>query len=123
MAELEAEIWVLGHDRTLDDVDRKVFDLVVEMDMPILASEKRRDELTVALDPPRLGRMGEISLPVLVVVGEHDLPDVRAAAAHLARTLSHHEAVVIPGAAHLANLEQPEAFNRVLTGFLEAFSV
>jgi len=59
MAELEAEIWVLGHDRTLDDVDRKVFDLVVEMDMPILASEKRRDELTVALDPPRIGRMGE----------------------------------------------------------------
>ena len=123
MAELEAEIWVGGHGRSLDQVDRKVFDLVVEMDLPLLLTEKRRDELTVPLDPPRRERMAEISTPVLVVVGEHDLPDVRAAAEHLARTLSHHEAVVIPGAAHLANLEQPDAFNRVLAGFLEAFSV
>jgi len=123
MAELEAEIWVVGHDRSFEDVDRKVFDLVVEMDMPLLATETRRNELTVSLDPPRGGRMGEISVPVLVVAGEHDLPDVRAAAAHLAEALGHHEAVVIPGAAHLANLEQPAAFNRVLAGFLEAFSV
>ncbi len=121
MAELEAEIWVVGHGRALADADRKVFDLVVEMDLPLLAGEQMRDELTVALDPPRSGRMSEISVPVLVVVGEHDLPDVRAAASHLAETLGHHEAIVIPGAAHLANLEQPVMFNRVLAGFLESF--
>lgn len=123
VAELDAEMWVVGHGRAIEDVDREVFDLVIEMDRVPLSTETRRDELTVALDPPRAGRMGEISVPVLVIVGEHDLPDIREAADHLARTLGHHEAVVIPGAAHLPSLEQPEMFNRALTGFLHSFSV
>ncbi len=123
VAELDAEIWVIGHGRTLDDVDRSVFDLVVEMDRIPLSTETRRDQLTVRLDPARAERMDEISVPTMVAVGEHDLPDIRESAGHLAGALSHHELVVIPGAAHLPSLEQPEEFNRVLIGFLRSFSV
>lgn len=117
-AQLEAEIWIVGFGRTLSEVDPKVFDLVVEMDRAALANETRRDELTIPLDPPRAGRMGELSVPTLVIVGEHDLPDIRASADHLAANLSHHEAVVIPDSAHLPNMERPEVFDRTLAGFL-----
>jgi hypothetical protein len=38
LAELDAEIWVVGHGRTRDDVDRQVFDLVVELDRVPIAT-------------------------------------------------------------------------------------
>jgi pimeloyl-ACP methyl ester carboxylesterase len=82
--------------------------------------EEQRDELVVALDPPRAERMDDIAVPALIMVGEHDLPDVRQAADHLATTLGDGKAVVIPDAAHLPSLEQPEAFNRALFGFLDS---
>jgi len=121
VAELDAEIWVVGHGRTVEDVDRRVLDLVAEMDRTAIANETRRAELTVPIHPPRAGRMDEIFERTLVVVGEHDLPDIKVSAGHLAETLSHHELVVIPGAAHLPSLEQPTAFNHVLFGFLQGF--
>jgi 3-oxoadipate enol-lactonase len=123
VAELETEVWVVGLGRERDDVNPDAVDLVLEMDRALLPNEDRRDELVLPLDPPSADRIGELSVPTLVVVGEHDRPDVRQAATHLAETRSHHDVVVIPGAAHLPNLEQPEAFNRVLAGFLEAFAV
>lgn len=120
-AQLEAEIWVVGFGRTLAEVDPTVFDRVVEMDRVALANETRRDELTVLLDPPRASRMGELSVPTLVIVGENDLPDIRVSADHLAANLSHHDVVVIPGSAHLPNLERPEVFDPALAGFLASF--
>jgi len=121
VAELDAEIWVVGHGRTIDDVNRQVFDLVVEMDRGPTSIETRRVELTVPIHPPRAKRMDEVFERTLVVVGEHDLPDIKESAAHLAETLSHHELVVIPGAAHLPPLENPLEFNRILFGFLRGF--
>lgn len=99
MAPSSTPRWVVGYGRTIDDVDRSVFDLVIEMDEAPLSNEARREELTMSLEPPKEGRMVEISVPTLVVVGEHDLPDIRAAALDLAEKLSEKEAVVIPGAA------------------------
>jgi pimeloyl-ACP methyl ester carboxylesterase len=57
------------------------------------------------------------------MVGEHDLPDCRQSAELLAEALSEHDPIVIPGAAHLPSLEQPESFNRALLGFLESVTV
>lgn len=118
-AELEAEVWLVGYGRDKTSVDPALIAFFVEMDRSLMPNEERRDELVVALDPPRGERIGEISVPALIVVGEHDLPDIRLSADHLAATLSEGEAVVIPGAAHLPSLEQPEAFNRALFSFLD----
>lgn len=117
-AELEAEVWVVGYGRGQESVDPAVISLLVEMDRALMPNEERRDELGVALDPPRADRMGEIGVPALIMVGEYDLPDVRQAADHLAATFGDGEAVVIPDAAHLPSLEQPDVFNQALFGFL-----
>jgi 3-oxoadipate enol-lactonase len=63
-------------------------------------------------------RLSAIRLPTLVVVGEED-PGTPVAAA---RTIHEHikgsELVIIPAAAHLSNLEQPEAFTTAVVKFL-----
>jgi hypothetical protein len=48
----------------------------------------------VPIHPPRAERTDEVFERTLVVVGEHDLPDIKESAGHLAETLSHHELVV-----------------------------
>ncbi len=64
----------------------------------------------------------ELSIPCLIVVGEHDEltpPDV---ARSMAQRITDAFVVQIPGAGHLSNLEDPEAFNQALTEFLERVS-
>jgi 3-oxoadipate enol-lactonase len=113
----------MGYGRGRDEVEADVWELVVEMDLAILPNEDRRDELVIPLDPPRAERWDEIITPTLVMVGEHDLPDCRQSAELLAEALSDHDPIVVPGAAHLPSLEQPESFNRALLGFLQSVTL
>jgi pimeloyl-ACP methyl ester carboxylesterase len=71
-----------------------------------------------ALEPPALSRLGEIGVPALVLVGEHDVPDVLESAERLARDIPGARKIVLPGTAHLPSLEQPEVFNRLVLKFL-----
>ena len=64
---------------------------------------------------PQLRRL---AAPALVVAGEDDAPCVAAAHA-LVAALPRARLVVVPGAAHVVNLERPEAFNAALLAFLE----
>jgi 2-succinyl-6-hydroxy-2,4-cyclohexadiene-1-carboxylate synthase len=68
-------------------------------------------------EPPAIGRLGEITQPVLVVSGEHDDPDNRAVANVLAARLPNVRRVDLPEAGHPAHLDQPETFNELLLEF------
>jgi 3-oxoadipate enol-lactonase len=57
--------------------------------------------------------------PALVMVGEQGLATPVAAAQALAGQGPGARLVVLPSAAHLANLEQPAAFNDAVLGFLK----
>jgi 3-oxoadipate enol-lactonase len=58
--------------------------------------------------------------PALVLVGDQDLGTPPAMAQRIAEHWPGAQCKVLAGAAHLANLEQPEAFNREVLGFLLA---
>jgi 3-oxoadipate enol-lactonase len=60
-----------------------------------------------------------IHCPALIVVGEEDTVTPRPAAEAMHRAIAGSELVGIPAAGHLANLEQPVAFNAALARFLE----
>jgi 3-oxoadipate enol-lactonase len=64
-------------------------------------------------------RLGEIRCPALVIVGKDDPGTPVAMAEEIHRALPGSKLVVIPSAAHLSNLEQPEAFNQALGDFLD----
>ncbi len=63
-------------------------------------------------------RLSAIRLPTLVVVGEGDQGTPVAAARTIQEHIKGSELVVIPAAAHLSNMEQPEAFNNAVVKFL-----
>ncbi len=66
-----------------------------------------------------LERLPDIHLPTLVVVGAEDPGTPVEAARAIQERIAGSELVVIESASHLSNVEQPEAFNRALLGFLE----
>ncbi|MSR62605.1 MAG: alpha/beta fold hydrolase [Planctomycetes bacterium] len=68
--------------------------------------------------PPALGRLGEIAAPVLLLVGEHDIPDVHAHAGMLEAGLKRAQRLVVEAAGHEVALEQPAAFERAVLEFL-----
>ena len=74
-----------------------------------------------SLQPPAIERLTELDLPMLVVVGELDMPGIHEIADLLVEANPQAELVTIPGVAHMVNLEAPEEFDRVLLEFLEKF--
>jgi pimeloyl-ACP methyl ester carboxylesterase len=60
-----------------------------------------------------------IHCPALVVVGDQDAITPPSLSEHLQRGIPGSELVVIPGAGHMSNMEQPAAFNAALASFLE----
>jgi 3-oxoadipate enol-lactonase len=70
------------------------------------------------LDPPAIDRLPEIAAPTLVIVGEEDIPDFHEIAARFAAEIPGARTVVLPDAGHLANMDAPDAFNRILLDFL-----
>jgi 2-succinyl-6-hydroxy-2,4-cyclohexadiene-1-carboxylate synthase len=67
---------------------------------------------------PLWDRLGELTIPVLVVAGEDD-DKYAAVALRMARALPNGRAALIPGAGHAAHLERPEAFSELLADFLD----
>ena len=65
-----------------------------------------------------LGRVSEIAVPVLLVVGADDPSTPVSAHEAIHERVAGSELVVIERAAHLANMEQPDAFNEALARFL-----
>ena len=61
-----------------------------------------------------------LAVRTLTAAGEHDMPDFIEGARQLAQTLPDAGYATIAGAGHLAPLETPEAFERLLREFLEA---
>src|SRR2546430_6957263 len=63
-------------------------------------------------------RLSAIKLPTIVIVGEDDPGTPVAASRVIAENIKGAQLEIIPAAAHLSNLEQPEKFNRALSAFL-----
>lgn len=71
-----------------------------------------------SLSPPALQRLSDLSMPVLVLVGEDDIADIHAQAKLIEHGVAGSKLVMIPGGGHLLNLTSPQRFADELTRFL-----
>jgi 3-oxoadipate enol-lactonase len=69
---------------------------------------------------PALGRLHEIHIPTLILVGDKDIPDVHAHAGAIEAGIFGSKRMVISDVGHLMYLEKPAEFSRVVIGFLES---
>jgi len=74
-------------------------------------------ERETPLKPPAAGRLRELHCPVLLIVGSRDVPDIQDIVERLA-TVPGARVATFDGAGHMVNMEQPEAFNHEVLGFL-----
>lgn len=75
----------------------------------------------IAAEPgqrPAAERLSEIHAPTLVIAGERDNEDARLNYDNWAKGIPHAKKVVIPGGAHLNNIDNPKEFNRAVLEFL-----
>jgi pimeloyl-ACP methyl ester carboxylesterase len=109
--------WTDGPQRAPEDVDPDVREKVRAMARNGLehAMEGR------LIDPPATERLDELTLPMLVVVGELDMPGIREIADVVVESNPNAELVKIPDVAHMVNLEAPERFNELLLEYLARF--
>jgi 3-oxoadipate enol-lactonase len=63
-------------------------------------------------------RLPAIKLPTLIVVGEEDQGTPVAASQAIQAKIAGSQLEILKSAAHLANMEQPEAFTKAVTSFL-----
>jgi 3-oxoadipate enol-lactonase len=68
-------------------------------------------------------RLQAITVPTLVLVGEDDPGTPVAASRTIHEQIKGSELVILKSAAHLSNLEQPQAFNQAVTPFLARHTV
>jgi len=114
--ELELRLWVDGLRRSPDAVNPTVRERVREMNTAVFASPQ--PGTSQRLQPPATERLHEIQVPTLVIYGDGDISDVIASAALLTGGIVGARQVVIPGTAHVPNMEEPEIFNRIVQDFL-----
>jgi pimeloyl-ACP methyl ester carboxylesterase len=118
--EIELRIWVDGVRRTPDQVDPAVRALVREMNLASFTRDAEHQQgQPQQMDPLAYSRLGEVSVPTLVVVGSDDQPQIVETADILANQIPGARKVVMQGLAHVPNMEQPAAFNQIVFDFFD----
>jgi pimeloyl-ACP methyl ester carboxylesterase len=113
----EMHLWLDGPRRSRGYVRQPLRDLFLDMNGGNVNADWASAP-TDDLDPPAAQRLHEITAPVLVVVGDEDVPPVFDAVELVMEKVPHARKAVIHDAAHLPNLEHPHEFNRVVLEFL-----
>jgi 3-oxoadipate enol-lactonase len=114
--ELELRIWVDGPQRGPDELDPALRERARAMNRRAWDAGMGGD--VDVLEPYAAGRLAEITAPTLVIVGALDQPSTHESCRQLAEEIPNARLAVMPGAAHLPPLEQPEAFARLVVDFL-----
>jgi pimeloyl-ACP methyl ester carboxylesterase len=110
-------MWVDGPYRTLTMVDPVVRERVREMvthSFPL----SRLAPNVCGLEPPAIGRLGEVRAPTLIVLGDQDAPDIHAIGHLIHYHVTGSKLVTIPTVGHTLVMEKPAEFNTLIDQFL-----
>ncbi len=66
-----------------------------------------------------INQLSKIKIPTLIIVGEKDFGTPVEASRAMYERIPNSRLVILPSAAHLSNIEQPQAFQEALLSFLE----
>ena len=116
--EISLELWTDGPGRLPGRAAPEVRERVREMTMRNWErpdDEAQAETPPVPLEPPAIGRLSQIGVPTLVILGELDAPNPLE---QLVAEIPGAKVVVMAGTAHHPFMEKPEEFNRIVLDFL-----
>ncbi len=123
VAEIETQIWFDGMGRTPEQVNQEMRNLLYEMNRIALSHEvKQLGKRLPNTQTPAVDRLGDLEIPVLIIVGAHDTPYMLAAADYMLEKIPSARKVIIADAAHLPNMDQPHEFQGIVKDFLGSLS-
>jgi 3-oxoadipate enol-lactonase len=122
IAETGMKIFIDGTGRSPEQVNPTMRKKVYDMYMIALGHEKQMGK-DVPLAVPAAQRLAELKLPVLIVMGDLDEDYIHRAAAFMEANIPGAVKIVMPGTAHLPNMEFPDEFNMHVQAFLDKLPV
>jgi pimeloyl-ACP methyl ester carboxylesterase len=120
-SDAETEFLVAGPRRTRSHLTEDVWSLALEMDTSLNRRWwTRPPAVSESLDPPAIGRLGEVQVPTRVVIGLEDLPAIQALSEHLATSIPRATLVRLPHTGHLPPLERPAEVSDAIRSLVSA---
>lgn len=121
VAELETRLWFDGAGRSPGEVDPRMRTLAYTMNRLALQHEQRQLGKRIPdVSVTAVQRLKQLKVPVLAIIGEHDIPYIHMATDYLVQHVATARKVVLQDAAHLPNMDQPAAFRWLVEEFTAA---
>ena len=117
--ELNLRMWVDGPLRTPEQVNPLVRQMIHDMQYHAFTIPEPENAELIALNPSAVERLAELHLATLIFAGDHDVPSMRDIAQKLSTHIAGAQYVLVPGAAHMVSMEQPELFTSTVLAFLD----
>lgn len=115
-AQLNYKTWILAN-RKSEDINPDVKKLVLDMQMQILTKAEPDYSYEEIETEDNIFQIKNIKVPVLLINGEYDVQDFHDISDLMSKEISCVKKVTIPNTAHLANLESPKPFFKLISEF------
>ncbi|HVU68215.1 MAG TPA: alpha/beta hydrolase [Ktedonobacteraceae bacterium] len=116
--ELNLKMWVDGPKRAASEVDSQIRERVRAMQRQAFATVFPEHAIELDLEPPASERLNELQARTLLIVGDYDIDAKIDLARQLVGQIANAQLAIIPGAAHMVNMEKPAEFNQAVLTFL-----
>jgi pimeloyl-ACP methyl ester carboxylesterase len=116
---IKAHHWLDGPLQPEGRVTGEARRLFLDMNAIALRSPPIGSNLDVA---PAFHRLGEISVPSLVIWGDLDFPHIQDRCRHIAMTMPNGSGHMLAGTAHLPSLERPAEITNLVAAFVDGCS-
>jgi pimeloyl-ACP methyl ester carboxylesterase len=121
VADLDVAIWMDGVGQPAGRAPAAASDLIRRLAYETYIQEKPYGD-PVVLDPPAAGRLAEIRVPVLAIIGELDVAATARGGDLIVAAIPGAHRIDLPDVAHMPSLERPDWFTSTLLDFLAEVS-
>ncbi|GGI03088.1 MULTISPECIES: alpha/beta fold hydrolase [Mammaliicoccus] len=108
--------WILRN-RSPELINTDVKQLVVDMQMEFLTKPESDYSCEEVETKDNILQIKNIQIPVLIINGKYDIQDFHDISELMSKELPYVKKIIIPDTAHLANLESPNHFFKLISEF------
>jgi len=115
-----AKTWGEGIDQKGDSLTKPASRFVYQTTLATLRKHQLKGWPNLQDSPTAYDEIKTIKKPLLIIHGDKDLPFINETSMFLEKAIPGAKRLLLKGAAHMLNMEQPADVNRAILNFLEA---